>query len=453
MASISDLQVNGTEPLLESSSYAAQKSFLSFQKQWIKWFGLILVCLYPFGRAWVYDNPQALETTLIASMGISAKQYNLLYTVYSVPNYILPLFTGYLIDKYGIKFGIVWFGSFVVIGQFLFCLGCSIPSYGLAIAGRFLFGLGGESTLMVKYFMLIAWFKNKELGFASGTTFFSQRLASTFNSIFTPMIYQSSQSLGWTTGIGFIICLLSQICGLVWLFLDKKNVKRRETSVYKLVPKPEFKQILKFKPFTFVYTIIAMLNFGVFISFTANGNSFLQQQYGFTQSQAGDMFSIMYVIAAISTPIFGKIIDIIGHKVNILILSFVVLALSMFLFMFLPSYYHCYIGFFPLVCLGLANAMYSSSYWPSMVMLEKKEYFGLVNGFIHICYNIAVGIYPLLVGLIQDNTSKSDMYYYVLLLEGVSSCIGVLVTILLEVMNRKERRGLNKKINPDTDTH
>jgi hypothetical protein len=38
------------------------------------------------------------------------------------------------------------------------------------LAGRFLFGLGGESLIVANLNMIAEWFKVKELAFASGIT-------------------------------------------------------------------------------------------------------------------------------------------------------------------------------------------------------------------------------------------------------------------------------------------
>jgi MFS family permease len=43
-------------------------------------------------------------------------QYNLFYSVYSLPNIILPLFGGYFLDKIGIRLGLVLIMSTITIG-------------------------------------------------------------------------------------------------------------------------------------------------------------------------------------------------------------------------------------------------------------------------------------------------------------------------------------------------
>lgn len=43
--------------------------------------------------------------------------YSLLYTVYSLPNIILPFFGGFFVDKFGARVCLVAFTLFLVIGQ------------------------------------------------------------------------------------------------------------------------------------------------------------------------------------------------------------------------------------------------------------------------------------------------------------------------------------------------
>ena len=50
-------------------------------------------------------------------MHLSAFQYNLLYSVYSFPNIILPFIGGFLVDKLGVRFGIFLFSFILIIGQ------------------------------------------------------------------------------------------------------------------------------------------------------------------------------------------------------------------------------------------------------------------------------------------------------------------------------------------------
>ena len=56
------------------------------------------------GSYFCYDNPAVMETTLEdPPYNLKPSQYSLLYSVYSIPNMVLPLFGGVFLDKIGIK--------------------------------------------------------------------------------------------------------------------------------------------------------------------------------------------------------------------------------------------------------------------------------------------------------------------------------------------------------------
>ena len=71
--------------------------------------------------------------------------YSLLYTVYSIPNMALPIFGGILLDSVGIRSGLIMFCVVLTIGQFVFMLGGYNLNYSEMLAGRVIFGMGGES--------------------------------------------------------------------------------------------------------------------------------------------------------------------------------------------------------------------------------------------------------------------------------------------------------------------
>jgi len=58
---------------------------------------------------------------------------------------VLPLFGGILLDSLGIQKGLIFFCSILTLGQLIFMTGGYKHSYNDMIAGRVVFGLGGES--------------------------------------------------------------------------------------------------------------------------------------------------------------------------------------------------------------------------------------------------------------------------------------------------------------------
>ncbi len=114
--------------------------------------------------------------------------FNMMYSVYSLPNVILPLLGGILIFKFGYRYMFLIFGTLVLIGQFIFSVGCSIKSIGVMLIGRVIFGLGGESLNTTQYAIMIQWFPTNQIGFAMGLCLSIARLGNVLNDVISPRI-------------------------------------------------------------------------------------------------------------------------------------------------------------------------------------------------------------------------------------------------------------------------
>ena len=65
--------------------------------------------------------------------------------MYAIPNTILPLIGGLLLDRIGIRAGLIIFTFTLVIGQGVFMLGGYRNDFNLMVIGRGIFGIGCES--------------------------------------------------------------------------------------------------------------------------------------------------------------------------------------------------------------------------------------------------------------------------------------------------------------------
>jgi MFS family permease len=116
-----------------------------FSETKIIWVALALACFLLFGDAYAFDNPMALQSTIQEEMDLSNLQFNMLYSIYSLPNIILPFFGGILIDKIGVRVSILIFSTVLIFGQGIVVAGGYSLSYMTMLIGRGIFGMGSES--------------------------------------------------------------------------------------------------------------------------------------------------------------------------------------------------------------------------------------------------------------------------------------------------------------------
>jgi len=78
---------------------------------------LAFACSFLVGNYYCYDYPACLEIYFEREpYNLTQKQVNLMYSVYSFPNMILPLFGGILLDKIGIRAGLFIFTTIMTLG-------------------------------------------------------------------------------------------------------------------------------------------------------------------------------------------------------------------------------------------------------------------------------------------------------------------------------------------------
>jgi MFS family permease len=168
------------------------------------------------------DIPSALHQPLRDYMrpSFSPFHFNLLYTLYSVPNIILPFFGGYLVDSLGASFSATVFASFVFGGQFLFAWGLYRKSWTIMFGGRFLYGLGGECIGVATSTINSDIFKGKELALAFGVNLAVSRLGSVLNNFASPRIAHTF-GIVQAGALGVVMNFISLICCLmIWKIKD-----------------------------------------------------------------------------------------------------------------------------------------------------------------------------------------------------------------------------------------
>jgi len=204
----------------------------------VRWLVLAFTCILMMGSYYCYDNPAALESQLHARFADTpynadfAFWFNMFYTVYSVPNIVLPFFGGYFVDKLGVRFMLVLFAALILLGQIIVALSTQIRSLPLMLVGRFIFGLGGESLCVGQSALLAAWFKDKELALALGISMSISRLGSVVNDSCSPML-AGNIGLSGALWVGAIICAGSLGAALCLVTIDSCTSRREAADAAK----------------------------------------------------------------------------------------------------------------------------------------------------------------------------------------------------------------------------
>lgn len=99
------------------------------------------------------------------------------------------------------------------------------------------------------------------------------------------------------------------------------------------------------------------------------------QKYAFSPSEANFISSIVYIISAIASPLFGYVIDKTGRNVFWILVSVLgtIFGHSLLAFTFVNPY----IG---MIAMGLAYSMLASSLWPLVALIIPEYQLGTAYG-------------------------------------------------------------------------
>lgn len=397
---------------------------------WVRWLILLLSCITMFGSYYCYDNPSALQSQLQERMKLSDSDFNLFYSVYSYPNIILPLFGGILLNYLGPNIVMLVCILCVLTGQGIFSVAVSTNSYVLALIGRTVFGFGGETLSVASSTLLASWFRGKEVAFAMGINLTISRLGSVVNDNLSPALEKSS-SLPAALWFGFFVVVVSTFCTLLVIFMDIWSTKKYGKSALDLEENSfSWKSMKNFSTSYWLITLSCLIVYSAILPFNNNASKFLQKEYGYTKKEAGAVMGIPFIISAVGSPFLGGLVDFVGMRAVLLLISSGLLCMS-----------HAFMAFsditpyLTLSILGTAYCIYSSAMWPAIAYVVPHEDVGTAYGLTTAVQNAGLAAVPMIVGKLHDDSGgykKVELFFFILGIFGIA--IGIMLN-LVDVRN------------------
>lgn len=342
----------GASPLQASSMATVEEQSPSSQllapsaskSQFRSRFLVLLLCsVFMVGNYFCYDNPSALQDplrSLFHDMDDDKFNYffNLLYSVYSIPNTVLPFLGGYFVSRLGGRWMNVLFCTIIVAGQSLVALGASLRSFPIMLvrcrgnndlcrsrvallmlppslpapqAGRVLFGAGGELLTVGQSTVVAEWFEGKELGaarccplacasaaltnpppppparapaMALGINLSIARLGSVINDFVSPRL--ADVSVPFAFWVGSMICFISLVCSLCVVPIDRtaerKLAEQHGVVLNRELPEEERVRLTDVKYFGLPFWLLSascIVVYGTVLPFNNIASTFISFSY------------------------------------------------------------------------------------------------------------------------------------------------------------------------------
>lgn len=365
----------------------------------IRWLVLIFISLAMFGNYYIYDAISPLADVLVKQLNFTDSDIGLLQGIYSLPNIIMVLIGGFIIDRLGTKKSTFIFAAVCLSGAVITVLEGSLF---VMAAGRLVFGLGAESMIVAVTTALAKWFKGKELSFAFGINLTIARLGS-FAALNSPS-WASSYYEHWQSAL-LISVLFGVICvtgAVVYWILESGAEKKYQIGSAGETDKVVVSDIWKFG-ISYWYIVALCITFysGIF-PFQTFAVKFFIETHGTSRELGGFLSSMLTLFAMIATPLFGLMVDKIGKR-SLFMMFGSLLLVPVYLMMTYTSI-SLYV---PMAMMGIAFSLIPGIMWPSVSYIVDQSKLGTAYGLMTLIQNVGLAGFNFLIGWANDFSGAS----------------------------------------------
>jgi len=443
-------------------------------KTYVRFAVLILVGLVQATNYYFYDALSPLKSVLESELGFRSTDYGLFVAAYSIPNLFLAMafFGGIILDKIGIRRTGFIFVFLMAVGSFITAYGASdyyrdggmfhgfmssflesyTPELKMMLFGRFVYGLGAETSIVVISKIIVKWFKGKELALAFGLKIGLARGGSALAFIISPRLIDSA--FGWNTPIWFAASLvgLGLILFMIYMLQDVRLDKQMGITSLKQKKEDQFKwpdlvALLTNRSFLYV-TALCVTFYSAVFPFLSFSSDFFLNKFGFSLEQSGDISSFLPIGTTIFTPLFGLFVDKRGKSATLMIFGSLLLLIVHLTFAL--TYATPYLM---MIILGIAFSLIPAAMWPAVAKIVDEKKIGTAYGLMFTIQNIGLAIFPILAGVLLDKTnppgSETLDYTATILMFAILGLVGLMFAILLKRQDKISGYGLelpsNKK--------
>ena len=364
-----------------------------------RWMVLIVISLAMFGNYYVYDCIAPIADLLSKQLGFSDSNIGLLQAIYSIPNVVMVLIGGYIVDRIGTRKAIFIFGTLCLIGSVV-----TVLSGRLAVmaSGRLIFGMGAESLIVAVTTATAKWFRGKELSFAFGINLMIARLGSWLaqnSPTWAKFAYGSWRSPLLISVVFGTFCVTGAIA--YWA-MEVYAEKRYELSHAGSTDKVVFSDVYKFGVSYWYIVALCIVFYSAIFPFETFAIKFFIEAHGTSRELGGFLVSILTAFTMFGTPAFGLFADKIGKRALLMMLGSLLL-IPVYLMM---GYTHVSL-YVPMAMMGVAFSLIPAVMWPSVAYIVEQSKLGTAYGLMTMIQNIGLAGFNLLIGWANDHSQAS----------------------------------------------
>ena len=393
------------------------------------WAVFALLAVLNYGNFYVYDSIGPVADLLQRQRGFNSTQIGLLNAIYNLPNIVLILVGGVLVDRYGTARVTLYTAALCLAGAALTAFS---SSFGGMAVGRLLFGIGAETFSIARLVAIAEYFAGGNVAFAMGLSIGIGRLGS-FSADISPTWFADAYRQGWQPPlvIATLIAAASFAAAMGYWWLDRRIRSNTPVRVSDTTRRSVYGGLFRFGRAYWYLVALCMLWYSVIFAFRSTFSiEYFQHAHGLDLAGAGAINSYVFLAAIFATPTFGWLCDRSGRYAPMLAFGTLLLPLSLAVM----ALTHGSLWGATLM-IGVSFSLVPAVMWPLTSTLVSPARLGTAVGLMSVVQNAGIAGANLVAGWLNDLTAASAQnpagYQPMMLFFGALSTLGFGFALLL----------------------
>ena len=393
------------------------------------WTAMVLTALAMYGNFYVYDSIAPVAEMLSSQLGYSDTQIGTLNAIYSIPNVVLVLVGGILVDRFGVGRMAAITAGICLLGALLTA---ATPDFRVMAAGRLLYGIGAETFNITNLAAVALWFPTRYTALAMGLTLAMGRMGS-LSADLSPTWVSGVYAAGWQPPLMLAAALAatSFAAALVYWWYERRTRVAELRAPQAQDAGFQWRDVLHFSPAYWMLVALCVLWYAGILAFRSTfAIKYFQHVFGLPLDEAGQMNSVIFLTSIVSTPLLGWLCDRTGRYSAILVFgSFLLPAAFVWLH---------FVGAEPqvgMVLIGMSYSLVGAAMWPMASKLVEAGRFGTALGVMWVLQNAAIAGSNLVAGWLNDvngaGSANPSGYGAMMLFFLTCSSFGFFATLML----------------------
>ena len=364
-----------------------------------RWAVLVAISVAMFGNYYTYDSIGPVADSLQRLLGYTDTQIGTLNAIYSFPNIIMVLIGGIIVDRFGTKLSTLIFSIICLVGAILTAVS---PVFPVMATGRLVFGLGAESMIVAITVAIGQWFVGRQLGFAFGVNLSIAR-AGSYSADLSTTWFKPLYDRGWQPPLWLAVAfaVFAVLACLVYYVLEQRASRKFDLVQPAATDKFVWSDLWRFDRSYWYIVGLCVTFYSVIFPFRSTfAIKYFQHAHGLSLQEAGALNGYVFLAAIFATPLFGLMVDKLGHRAAFMAFGSFLLAT-----VFPILGYTTLNLWVSTVLIGIAFSLVPAVIWPAVPYLVEPSRLGTGYGLMTMVQNIGMMLANLGAGLLNDRNA------------------------------------------------